>query len=70
MSILEGIIIYTIKNSFDTHFIINSIEALNSAVVKSRMRLEQEIVSIKKEFANADESFNPFIEVGQEEEKF
>ena len=52
---------YTIKNSFDTHFIVDSISRLNNAVNQAYVDLQNDIKEIQEEFA--DESFNPFLEI-------
>mmetsp|Transcript_42692 Transcript_42692/g.49971 ORF Transcript_42692/g.49971 Transcript_42692/m.49971 type:complete len:189 (-) Transcript_42692:30-596(-) len=57
---------YTIKNSFDIHFIIDGIDELNKASSATRDGL---VAAIEEVFSRTEESFNPFIEVSQTEEK-
>lgn len=61
---------YTIKNSFDTHFVVGSIERMNEVIANSRDILTQKIKEI---IAQKEETtYNPFIEIDehQEEAKF
>ena len=60
---------YTIKNSFDTHFIVDNISKINSISIKARNDLSAQLAEVYKNSSTGDESFNPFIEVDQNEEK-
>jgi len=62
---------FAIKNSFDTHFIVSHIVKLNKIAIISRQQLEEKLHELQNQSKN-NESFNPFIEIGdnQEENKF
>ena len=62
---------YTIKNSFDTHFVVNHIVKLNKLLIDTRHKVAEKAIELQKQNKN-EESFNPFIEIGQnqEEEKY
>ena len=60
---------YTIKNSFDTHFVVDNIDKMNSLSIKARNDLSAKLADIYQSYKSTDESFNPFIEIEQTEEK-
>jgi hypothetical protein len=60
---------YTIKNSFDTHFITDHIRNLDKVARETRQKITEKFSELSN--SKADDSFNPFIEVSaQEETKF
>jgi hypothetical protein len=61
---------YTIRNSFDTHFVVGLIDKLNNLIMNHD--LFDKVQEVYDEYNAGDESFNPFIEIGDnnEESKF
>jgi len=58
-----------VKNSFDIHFVISNIDELNRASSQASDNLVKVIQGIYEQNNKTEESFNPFIEVSQTEEK-
>lgn len=67
---------YTIRNSLDTHFVSAKLNYIEEVLLEARINLSQKIQEIEgisnqsaEESKEADESFNPFIEIGDNNEE-
>mmetsp|Transcript_670 Transcript_670/g.563 ORF Transcript_670/g.563 Transcript_670/m.563 type:complete len:352 (+) Transcript_670:2-1057(+) len=58
---------YTIRHSFDTHFVTSKLNQIEQIVKDARKEISKKIYEIQKtENDKNDESFNPFIEIGED----
>lgn len=61
---------YTIKNSFDIHFIVDNIDKMNSLSLKSRTDLSTILAELSSNPNLSDSSFNPFVNIYQTDQSF